>query len=187
MSARWTMRAAVVCVVVGCAPPSDDEPADTWVDTDVPPTSDSGGAIDDDDDGRSSGGGGSGEVYGVWLFEGTVVPGTSFTGSGELAAYDDTDTDHCILVWEFTAATPSTECTECEFAFELTLGAVEIDFELAEGACDDWAPLAVDGQTMALGYAASTVYQRTDATWGAAGEGEFTASSGQFYGEIEVD
>ena len=186
MSVRWTMRAAAVYVVVseGCAQPSDEEPADTWVDTDAPPTSDSGGASDDDGGGSS---GAAGEVYGLWLVEGTVVPGTSFAGSGEFAAYDDTDTDHCILVWEFTAATPSTDCTECEFAFELTLGAVEVDFELSDGACDDWAELAVEGQVMTVGYGASGVYQRQDTTWAAVGEGEFTTDSGQFYGEIELE
>lgn len=186
MSARWTMRAAAVVVAVGpgCASPSDDD--DGWVDTDVAPTSDEGPATDDDGEDGSSGGSGGAEVYGVWLFQGTVVPGTSFTGSGEFAAYDDTDTDHCILVWEFASATP-TECSECDFAFELTLGAVDVELELADGECDDWAELAVEGQVIALGYAAGSVYQRNADNWSAVGEGEFTASSGEFYGEIEAD
>ncbi|MBC8071013.1 MAG: hypothetical protein IAG13_22000 [Deltaproteobacteria bacterium] len=158
--------------------------------------SDSEGGVDEgdsDDGGVDEGGEGTtgelpaGEPFPMWAVGGTVVPGVSLVGGGELYVIDDHDVVSCVAGWDFAAVTPSTDCAACEFAFELTLGEIEIEEEPQAGGCAAWLGLAVEGQVERIGYAAGEVFRYDGRAWTSVGEGEFEAATGEFYAEYELD
>jgi hypothetical protein len=183
-------QAAAIYVVVsdGCKSDGDSDPdQETWVDSDIAPTTDDDGDSTGQLGDESSTGAEDEELFAFWLADGIVMPGTSFVGGGELVVIDEADTEHCVLVWEFAEAVASTSCSDCEFAFDLTLGPIEIDVEREDGACDDWHELAMEGQLESLGYGVGTVYRSDGTSWTPVGDAEFVESSGEFFAEYELD
>lgn len=149
------------------------------------------GGVDDggvDDAGEDATGGvPGGDPFPMWAVGGTVVPGTSLVGGGELFVVDDNDVISCVAGWDFTAVTPVTDCASCEFAFDLTIGEVEIEEEPEAGGCTPWLALAVEGTTERIGYAAGEVFRHDGRAWASVGEAEFDVATGEFFAEYEVD
>jgi hypothetical protein len=166
---------------------SDD--SDTWAGTSPQSTSstsgggpaDSGADTEGDEPGDDGGSGGEGTIYVVGLGEATVMAGASFDG-WEVAAVvevfaDESEVDHCFLFWAASSSTPATDCTDCEFAFDVQYSEVEVDVDV-DGACAEHGIVAADfeGVQIGLGYRNGEVMVRDDdGTWAAAGEATFDA------------
>ncbi|TPV96856.1 MAG: hypothetical protein B7733_02550 [Myxococcales bacterium FL481] len=146
---------------------------------DIDPEWDDGDDDDDDDDDEDED-----EDAVFWFGEGQVVPGERLEMHVEFVAYIDGE-DRCLLFMQARDAAPDETCEACDWAFSFTLGDVEIE---AEEHCDEYDidPSALDGASMAVGYADETGYRRLDGEWAAVGWAEYNPDESFFEWEQEL-
>ena len=132
----------------------------------------------------------SGEVeedfVGIFGF-GMAVPGQSYAVEGETIAFVDGE-DLCVLLWT-ASAVPDDTCTECDFAFRLTIDTVEVEADV-DCAAYGWAPAEVEGSVIAVGPAPGEdlyVDEGEGWTWSVEGFAEYIEGRGVFEWEHPVD
>lgn len=164
---------------------------DPWVDTAIPepsvddPTTDAlpgdGGEADDGeaDDGEAE------FIEVVW--EGGGVVGTDSTynqawGEAIVAGYDDDDTETllCVVGWSVTMVSALDDCADCEFAFEIEHGEVEVEVD-EDGACAEYGidTASITGQRAQIGYRPGELLEQRDGAWVPAGEAQYDSATGE--------
>ncbi len=168
MSVRVS-RAAMVLLVIGACGGDPGAPAaetDRWADSMVPVGAVPG--LENDEEGEDDEDGDEGDER-FWVGYGEPVPGQAFTGAGELAIGNGA-IEVCIVLFRYVASTPLDDCSGCEFAYELTLGDIEVELDAGcrEAGVD---PATLDGMTHTIGYAGEEyLLVKVGDTWIVGGE-----------------
>lgn len=154
---------------------------DPWVATAVPGTGASPTAAypAEGDDGEDA----LGEV--VWEGGGVVTPGSSYDeawGEAIVVAYgeDDDEVLRCVIGWSDRMVAVVSDCTECEFAFEVEHGEVEVEVD-EDGACAEFGLVAdaITGRRVRIGYRPGELLEPHDGAWVLVGEAQYDLATGQ--------
>lgn len=117
-----------------------------------------GGGTDGGTDGGATDGGS--ERLGALIFQGEATVHTSYMGSERLVFKADSGSGEvlCQLLYGIEGATPRTDCDECDWAFDVVVGPVQVEADV-DGACEaigygQAARDAMAGSTRGYGYIA---------------------------------
>ncbi len=163
-----------------CGAPTDGvQSTDPWADSMVPPVAEAEQQDGEEDEDEQFDPFEEGEGGAYWFGEGEVSPGVDFVGGGEFVAGFD-DEELCIILYAFTASAPLDDCPGCDFAFELTLGEVEI--EVDEGCAEVGVePARVAGQRLTIGYIGEDrALARVNGSWIVGGRAEHPPEGFEF-------
>ena len=159
-----------------------------WAETEAPPTGGAGldtGSTgsepveeESDDDGPED------ETFVGMFGFGPSVPGESYAPEGEMVAVVDKE-DECLIEWT-ASAVPDDTCSECEFAFRLTLETLEV---IEDVACEDYGlPTADVGASFGIGVFEEELFFEDGRGWEwVEGYGEYIPERGVFEWELELE
>lgn len=182
-------------------PPVDTKPWDVETETNPPsmPTSAADGDVsgtgganttdgqaDDvaDEEGEDEGG----EESFIGMFGiGSAVPGESYAPSGEAIAFV-AGVDECVVLWQATAVVDET-CTECDYAFQLTIDTTEVEADV-DCMTYGFAPDQLLGESFSVGFSGEeTLHLNEGEGWATVEEGfaEFVQERGTLEFEFPVE
>ena len=156
------VRLLLVGLVVGCAKKPDDHEGAWWLVDDIPGASSGGGEGEGEEDDFDDEGGGP-SMWGELEVDGDQVIG----GVVGFFAEGACDIDQEVV----SVSTPSESCSGCTITAALEVAATE-PFEGDASSCAAVGWPFVDGGTLTIGVAGTTVYVLQDGEWLDVAEGE---------------